>query len=238
MDYKKLYNKYKYKYMLLKSLEQRGGGIKWYENSNGNPNNGKYPPCSIIEFFIMEIYDMLEKKGLINKYKDLLEVISIFGCQYGEYLTYTMADKAELKEKPIYSETDIKKNKKKKPICDLKLFNKRIKKLEIYNKKHKKICKEIKAPIDEVIKIKNEIIEEVLLNVKKQSNYNNNIEKRIIKFVSLVIETLYLILYCQITEENDLNMSERKKVFIQMQKIFKYHLPKFIVMCDIISKNE
>lgn len=79
MSYFKKYLKYKSKYISIK-YKLTGGAI-WMENSRGNSNDGKYPPCYNICKITQTIYDILEKNKLQNKFSLLLNLYSIILCQ-------------------------------------------------------------------------------------------------------------------------------------------------------------
>ena len=55
--------------------------LGWIENSRGNMNYEKYPPCFDLSTQAQTIFDLLESKNLIRKYKVLLDVISMMLCQ-------------------------------------------------------------------------------------------------------------------------------------------------------------
>ena len=82
-NYKNKYLKYKFKYLnLQKKIENmQNGGMIWKENSRGNSNDGKYPPCYDICGATKAIYDILEKNNLLKKYTLLLDLYSIILCQ-------------------------------------------------------------------------------------------------------------------------------------------------------------
>ena len=81
MDYKEKYLKYKMKYFKLKS-NMIGGNIKDFsENKYGNYSKTKYPPCYEICGATRNIYDILEKNKLLEKYHNMLDKYSIVLCQ-------------------------------------------------------------------------------------------------------------------------------------------------------------
>lgn len=80
MSYLEKYLKYKSKYVNLKNKIQTGG-MTWMENSRGNSNDGKYPPCYNICGATKAIYDILEKNKLLNNFSLLLNMYSIILCQ-------------------------------------------------------------------------------------------------------------------------------------------------------------
>ena len=54
---------------------------EWMEFNHGNLSYLNYPPCYQISFESRNLYDLLESRQLVDKYKNLLETISIVLCQ-------------------------------------------------------------------------------------------------------------------------------------------------------------
>lgn len=81
----KSYLKYKFKYLNLRNKItenfNQNGGMIWMENSRGNANDGKYPPCYNICGATKAVYDILEKYNLVKKYNLLLDMYSVILCQ-------------------------------------------------------------------------------------------------------------------------------------------------------------
>lgn len=55
-------------------------GINWSENLRNNVSNGNLPPCSQTDPFIKNIFTTLSKLNLVQRYFNLLDIMSIILC--------------------------------------------------------------------------------------------------------------------------------------------------------------
>jgi hypothetical protein len=55
--------------------------LQYNENSRGNLNYGRYPPCYNISYEAQQIYDALDINNDINNHQQLLNIYSILLCQ-------------------------------------------------------------------------------------------------------------------------------------------------------------
>lgn len=101
------YLKYKNKYFKLKNNMVGGNSVNYSENKYGNNSKTKYPPCYEICGATRNIYDILEKNKLLEKYHNMLDKYSIVLCQE-VYLKDKKCDETMFEER--YN--DIVKNNK------------------------------------------------------------------------------------------------------------------------------
>ena len=70
-----------YSYLFQETKEQFIGDIKYIENSRSNYSTDKFFPCFELCHFARNIFNILENYNLVEKYKNLLNVMSLILCQ-------------------------------------------------------------------------------------------------------------------------------------------------------------
>jgi hypothetical protein len=73
-----IYNLYNY---LFQETKEQFGDIQYLENSRSNYSTDKYFPCFKLCNFARNIFDILENYNLVEKYQNLLNVMSLILCQ-------------------------------------------------------------------------------------------------------------------------------------------------------------
>jgi hypothetical protein len=176
IEKKKKYLKYKIKYLKLKSFMTGGGesnSKSFSENKFGNQSSTKYPPCYEICGATRNIYDILEKNKLLEKYHEMLDKYSIVLCQE-VFLKEKKCNNTMFEER--YN--NIKKNKN---IPDV--IQKKVKNIIVDKPKDKRMIKFLENITD--------VLEKNIKILKKDNNLSEKEKKKIIKMNDVFYQVHY-----------------------------------------------